>query len=267
MSVRRGIVLAVIIVFGLVTQVRAQDAPVDHSAHQPAAAQPPITDAERAAAFPDVDGHGVHDNVVNYFVLFDQFEWQRGGGLNLDTKGWVGHDTDRLWFRSELERENGATEAAEAHLMYGRAFSRWWEVVAGIRQDFRPVSAQTWAAIGIQGLAPYWFEVEATAYVGESGKTAVRLETEYELLVTNRLILQPLVEVNLYGKADPARGIGAGLSTTEIGLRARYEFRREVAPYIGVTWNRKYGRTADYAAAAGDATSGARLVLGARVWF
>ena len=151
--------------------------------------------------------------------------------------------------------------------MYGRAFSRWWEVVAGIRQDFRPADPQTWAAVGIQGLAPYWFEVEATAYVGESGKTAVRLETEYELLVTNRLILQPLIEVNLFGKSDPARGIGAGLSTTEIGLRARYEFRRELAPYVGVTWNRKYGRTADYATAAGDAVSGARLVLGARLWF
>jgi copper resistance protein B len=238
-----------------------------HAGHeQKAEDQPAISDAERAAAFPDVEGHGVHDNAVNYFVLFDQLEWQGAGtgGLNWDNKGWIGRDKDRLWFRNEFQREDGQVSDAEAHLLYGRAFSRWWEVVAGIRQDFRPAAAQTWAAIGLQGLAPYWFEVEATAYVGESGKTALRLETEYELLLTNRLVLQPVIEVNLYGKSDPERGIGAGLSTTDIGLRVRYEFRREVAPYVGVTWNRKYGKTADFG---GNDSSGARLAVGARVWF
>jgi len=125
----------------------------------------------------------------------------------------------------------------------------------------------TWAAIGVQGLAPYWFELEATVYVGESGRTQARLEVEYELLLTNRLVLQPLIEVELSGTSDPARGIGAGLSTTDVGLRLRYEFQRELAPYIGITWNRKYGKAADFAVAAGEDAGGARVVAGLRLWF
>lgn len=229
---------------------------------------PPVTDEDRAAAFPDVKGHHVHDNAVNYFILFDQLEWQPdGGAVGWDTKGWIGRDKDRLWFRTEGEVEDGDVQEAEAHLLYGRAISRWWDVVAGVRQDMRPGSARTWGAIGLQGLAPYWFEVEATAYIGESGQTAARLEAEYELLLTNRLILQPLVEANFYSKSSPERGIGAGLSSTEAGLRLRYEFRREFAPYIGLTWDRKYGRTADLARQAGDDVSSARFLVGLRLWF
>jgi copper resistance protein B len=231
---------------------------------------PPLTDADRAAAFPDLKGHTVHDNMVHYYVLFDQFEWQAanaGSGLNIDSKGWIGRDRDRLWFRAEGDSEDGEIGEAEAHVLYGRQFSRWWDVVAGVRQDFEPGPARTWAAIGVQGLAPYWFEVEATAYVGESGRTHARFEVEYELLLTNRLILQPLVEAEVFGKSDPERGIGAGLSTLDTGLRLRYEFRREFAPYIGVTWNRKLGKTADFAKAAGEETGGARLVTGLRLWF
>lgn len=213
--------------------------------------------------------HTVHDEAVTYYVLLDEFEWQSAerSGLHWDNKGWVGRDLDRLWFRSELSTDDRRVDDAELHVMYGRAFARWWELVGGVRQDFRPGPARTWAAIGIQGLAPYWFDVEVTAYVGASGRTALRLETEYDLLITNRLVLQPLIEVNLNGKSDPERGIGSGLSTTEMGFRARYEIRRELAPYIGVTWNRKYGGTADFAEAAGEGNGGARLLVGIRAWF
>ena len=230
---------------------------------------PPVTDEDRKAAFPDVEGHTVHDNEVHYFVLADQLEWQSadGGGFNLDAKGWVGRDRNRLWFRAEGEGEDGDFGEAETHLLYGRMFSRWWDVVGGIRQDFEPGPSRTWAAIGVQGLAPYWFEVEATGYVGASGRTQARLEVEYELLLTNRLIVQPLAEIELFGKSDPERGIGAGLSSTEAGLRLRYEFRREFAPYVGVIWNWKHGGTADFAKAAGEETSGARFVTGLRLWF
>ncbi len=193
---------------------KQQPAPagMDHSQHQaPAEALPPfipvVTDADRAAAFPSaLEGHAVHDHAVNHFVLFDQFEWQTGGagsGASWDTKGWVGQDVNRLWFRTEGESESGRLEGAEAHLFYGRAISRWWDVVAGVRQDIEPGPSQTWAAVGIQGLAPQWFEVEATAYVGESGRTQFRFETEYELLLTNRLVLQPLVEVAAPRKRRP----------------------------------------------------------------
>lgn len=249
--------------------------PHDHTAHgQPGSATPPpvvppVTDADRAAAFPDVAGHAVHDRAIHAFVLFDQLEWQSGdgGGVSWDNKGWVGRDVDRLWFRTEGETDGDRLEDAQAHVLYGRAFAPWWEVVAGVRQDFRPGPGRTWAAVGVQGLAPYWFEVEATAYVGESGRTHARLEVEYELLFTNRLVLQPLAELEIYGKSDPARGIGAGLSTAEMGLRLRYEFRREFAPYVGLTWSRKFGRTADLAREAGDEVGGARFVVGVRTWF
>jgi copper resistance protein B len=207
---------------------------------------------------------------LHYYVLLDQLEWQAvddGSGLNLDSKGWIGRDRDRIWFRAEGDSEEGRVSEAQAHVLYGRQFSRWWDIVGGIRQDFRPGPAQTWAAIGVQGLAPYWFEIEATAYVGASGRTHARFEVEYELLVTNRLIFQPLVEAEIFGKSDPERGIGAGVSTTDAGFRLRYEFRRELAPYVGVVWSNKWGKTADFAEAAGEATGGARLVTGVRLWF
>ena len=251
----------------------------DHSAHQKPAAQkeypagiPPVTEEDRKAAFPQLDdaGHAVHDSAVHYYVLFDQLEWQAGDGItagNWDNRGWIGRDVNRFWFRTEGEAEDGDLAEAQAHALYGRAIHRWWDVVAGVRQDFRPGPARTWAAVGVQGLAPYWFEVEATAYIGESGRTHFRVETEYELLLTNRLILQPLVELEIYGKSDPERGIGAGLSSGEAGLRVRYEFRREFAPDIGVTWNRKFFGTGDFARAAGEDTGGARLATGVRVWF
>lgn len=203
------------------------------------------------------------------FVLFDQLEWQGagGGGLSLENKSWFGGDRNRLWIRAEGESEDGVVENALAHALLGRSFSRWWDVVAGVRQDFRPGDPQTWAAVGIQGLAPYWFEVEATAYVGPGGRTHARFEAEYDLLLTNRLILQPLLEVEMYGKSDPERGIGAGLSSIEGGLRLRYEFRREFAPYVGLTWDRKLFGTGDFARADGESAGSTRLAFGLRTWF
>ena len=156
---------------------------------------------------------------------------------------------------------------ADLQLLYGHAFAPWWELVVGVRRDFGPGPSRDWAAFGIQGLAPYRLDVEATAYLGESGRTALRLEAEYELLLTNRLVLQPLVQLDLYGKEDPATGTGSGLSEMEAGLRLRYEIRREFAPYVGVAWQRRFGDTADLARAAGEEVEDTRLVAGLRVWF
>jgi copper resistance protein B len=247
----------------------------DHSRHQAPAAPlpsfiPPLTDDDRQAAFPDVQGHTVHDMSINYFVLFDQLEWQTGGGSNAfswDTKGWVGQDRNRLWFRTEGDRAGGRTEQAQTHLLYGRAVARWWDVTAGVRVDTLPNTPRTALALGVQGLAPYWFEVEASAYVEPSGRTHVRVETEYDLLITNRLVLQPLVEFEVYGRADRERLIGTGLSTGELGVRLRYEFRREFAPYLGVVWSRRFFGTADLARAAGEEVAGTRLAVGLRTWF
>ncbi len=229
----------------------------------------PVTDEMRQAAFPDVDTHRVHDQSINWFVLADQMEWESGGGdvnLGWDVKGWVGRDRTRIWFRTEGQRDDGRLADAQSHVFYGRQIARWWDVLVGVRQDFRPGPAQTWAAIGIQGLAPYWFDVEATAYVGASGRTHFRVETAYELLLTNRLILQPQAEMEIYGKDDPDHFRAAGLATLDTGIRLRYLIRRELAPYLGVVWHQKYFGTADLARRNGEAVGGARLVAGVRVW-
>ncbi len=256
----------------------------DHSAHQDSApsedcaaraeqAPPPsvtpVTEAARQAAFPDVQGHTVHDRAVHYFVLFDQLEGQTGhgpDGVSWDVKGWVGQDRNRLWFRAEGERFGGRFEQAQTNLLYGRAIARWWDVTAGVRLDTLPDTPRVALAFGVQGLAPYWFDVEASAYVEPSGRTHVRVETEHDVLLTNRLVLQPLVEFEIYGRADPQRGLGTGLTAGELGLRLRYEFRREFAPYVGVVWHRKFFGTADSAEAVGERTGGARLAVGLRFW-
>jgi copper resistance protein B len=231
---------------------------------------PPLTDADRAAVFTSPGGHQVHDSAINTYFLADKLEWQdadNGSALAWDLSGWIGGDIDRLWLRSEGERSNGKTEDAEIQALWGHAISPWWDVVSGVRQDFKPGAPQTWAAFGLQGMALYNFEAEATAFIGEGGQSALRFEADYDILLTNRLILQPTAELNIYGKNDPQRGIGSGLANTEAGLRLRYEIRREFAPYIGVTWNRTYGNSADYAREEGEDRSEARLVLGVRLWF
>lgn len=253
---------------------------MDHAQMNQGSANPPsttsrtpiavLTDADRHAAFPPLPGHAMHDNASNSFLLLDQFEYQnaeQGSTLAWDASGWVGGDINRLWFRSEGQRTNGVTEDAELQLLYGHSISPWWDVVAGVRQDFKPQSAQTWAAFGVQGMPLYALEAEATAYVGEDGQTAARLAGEYDILLTNRLILQPTAEANFYGKNDAARGIGAGLATAELGLRLRYEIVRQFAPYIGVSWSRAYGNTADWVRDEGGDTAEARFVAGIRMWF
>ena len=263
------VLVTLVVVFGGTARaqpVAAPDAAAPVQQYEP----PPITDEDRKAAFPDVGGHAAHDEALHALVLFDRFEWQSvtgASGVKWDNQSWVGRDRDRLWLRSEGRSADGRLEEADAHVLYGRMVARWWDVVAGIRQDVRPGASRTWAALGVQGLAPYWFEVEATAYVGEGWQTALRLDVDYELQLTQRLILQPRIELNAYGKADPARGLGAGVSTAEPGFRLRYEIRRELAPYLGVAWERRFGGTADFAHAAGEDISGVRMVSGVRWWF
>lgn len=231
---------------------------------------PTLTEADRAAAFPDL-AHGMHHAPErNSFVIFDRLEavdLDHGRGEAWEAQAWFGSDLNRLWLRSEGERERGHTEAADLEVLYGRSITPWWDVVAGLKHDFKPGQSRDWAAFGVQGLAPYKFEVSATAYLGESGATAATVEAEYEVLLTNRLILQPRVEVEAFGKDDPARGIGSGLSTVEAGLRLRYEFTRRFAPYIGVAWERAYGGTADHRRDDGEAVEDTHLVAGLRLWF
>jgi copper resistance protein B len=231
---------------------------------------PPLTEADRRAAFPDVAGHTVHDNGIHSYWLMDRLEaWdaEHGTGLEWEGVAWIGTDTDRLWLRSEGEREGGSLESADVEVLYGRGIARWWDLVAGVRHDFAPGASQSFVAVGVMGLAPQKFEVEATGYVSERGKASARLEVEYELLLTNRLILQPLVEVEFQASDDPARGIGSGLSIVEAGLRLRYEFHRQFAPYVGVVHERAFGDTADFRRAGGEDVEDTRIVAGVRFWF
>jgi len=253
--------------------------PMDHAAmghdmtmpsDQPRQPIPPLTEADRTAAFPDVGGHPAHDSSMQTFLLLDRLEgWNadEGTGLAWEALGWVGTDMNRLWLRSEGDRVDDTTESVDLEVLYGRSIARWWDVVAGVRHDLGEGPSQTFAAIGVMGLTPYKFDVEATAYVGESRQTAARFEAEYDTLLTNRLILQWLAEATLYGKDDAQRNIGSGLSTVEAGLRLRYEFTRRFAPYIGVAWERAYGNTADLRREEGDDIDDTRFAAGLRFWF
>lgn len=237
---------------------------------QPREPIPVLTDADRIAAFPDVAGHTVHDNTIRSYWLLDRLEgWNadEGTGIGWEALSWIGTDLNRAWLRSEGERIDNTVEAADVEVLYGRSIARWWDVVAGVRHDFGEGPSQTFAAIGVMGLAPQKFEVEATAYIGQSGQTAARLEAEYDTLLTNRLILQWQAEAELYGKDDERRGIGSGLSTVEAGLRLRYEFTRKFAPYIGVVWERAYGGTAEFRRDHFDDIDDTRFVAGLRIWF
>lgn len=213
--------------------------------------------------------HGEDDPLLVMGVM-DQLETRDPGGedvLSWDVYGWAGKDLHKLWFSAEGARVSSTTEQSEIELRYSRAISTYWDFQVGMRHDFEPSSNRNWLAVGFNGLAPYYFDIDASLYLGESGRTALRLEAEYEILVTQRLILSPEIEFELYGKDDPAVGVGSGLSSIEAGLRLRYEIRREVAPYIGLHWERSFGATADILQLAGKDTNEAELVIGLRAWF
>ena len=203
-------------------------------------------------------------------VMFDRFELQTTEGSDLiilEGQGWIGKDLYKLWVKVDSERIDGKTEELELQLLYSEAISPYWDAQVGWRHDNLPGLNRDWLAFGFQGLAPYFFEIDVAAFIGEGGQTAIRLEMEYKILLTQRLILTPEIEVNLYGKDDVATDVGSGLSDVELGLRLRYEIKREFAPYIGVNWTSKYGNTADLAKLVGADVEDTQFVVGIRAWF
>ena len=205
-------------------------------------------------------------------VMVDQLENREsdeGTETVLDAQLWVGYDLNKFWLKTEVEQFEGETEEVEVQALYSRAIAPYWDLQTGLRRDTYPEAEleRNWLVLGFEGLAPYFFEVDAAVYIGENGRSAARLEAEYELMFTQRLVLSPEIEINLSGKDDPALGIGTGLTDVEAGLRLRYEIKREFAPYIGVNWTSKYGKTADYAKAAGKETSETQFVAGVKFWF
>lgn len=215
-----------------------------------------------------VDAMQMDDNARFGMFKLDQFEREGGSSdpLAWEAEASYGADFDKIWLRSEGEHSDGRLDA-RTEVLWDHAFSSYWDWQLGGRHDAGLGQGRDWAAFGVQGIAPYWFEIEATAYVGDQGRSAARLRAEYELLLTQKLVLQPEFEMNLYGKRDPARELGSGLTDASFGLRLRYEIRREFAPYVGIAWTNRFGATADYSRSAGRDARDAQLVLGLRVWF
>jgi copper resistance protein B len=212
----------------------------------------------------------MHGSAPSSMLLINQLEAAHGrdaNGQGWELQAWYGGDSDKLWLRSEGERSRGKLEDGNLEVLWNHNISTFWGSQLGVRHDFGEGPARDWVAFGVQGLAPYWFEVEATGYVGTSGRTAARLRVEYEMLFTQRLILQPGVEINLYGRNDPQRRIGSGVSDIQFGLRLRYEVRRQFAPYIGVNWVRRVATSADYARQDQQPVLDRQIVAGFRIWF
>lgn len=212
---------------------------------------------------------GMNDNQTFTMLKLDRLERSVGDGAATAWKAdaWIGPDFNRLLIRSEGEYSDGGVERGDLELLWGHAVASFWNTTLGVRRDFGRGADRNWVAFGVQGLAPYWFDVETTAYLGAAGRSALRTEIGYEILLTQRWILRPRVEINAYGKSDRATRVGAGLADIEAGLRLRYEIRREFAPYIGVEFTHLFAGTADFARADGRGINDTRLVAGIRVWY
>jgi len=204
-------------------------------------------------------------------ILFNLAEYQVRKGSNgyrWDGEAWIGGDINRLTLKSEGEGAvRDGVESAEIQALYSRALDPFWNFQAGVRYDFKPNPSRTYATIGIEGLAPYWFEVEGALFLSDKGDVLARAEGYYDQRITQRLILQPRVELNFAAQDVPENRIGSGLSNAEIGLRLRYEIAREFAPYIGISYDRKVGDTARYARIDGDDVKATSFVVGVRTWF
>jgi len=203
-------------------------------------------------------------------VMLDELEWQDsddGSEFEWDAAAWYGGDFNKLRIEAEGRRFAGETRESRTELQFERIVSPWWSLRAGARHDAGVGPARDWAALGFAGLAPGLVEIEAAVYLGEGGRSALRLTTKYDLLLTQRLILQPEAELNAYGRDDAARLIGAGVSDLTLGLRLRYEFRREFAPYFGVLWAAHFGDSADLRRVSGETDKEVSLIAGIRAWF
>jgi len=202
-------------------------------------------------------------------VMANLLEYQSQNGQNgfrWEGEAWFGGDLDRLVIKTEGEGSKNVGDA-ELQALYSHAISPYTDLQVGIRYDIEPNPSRTYLAFGVESLMPYWFKGNAALFVGERGQVLGRLEGSYDFQLTQRLVLQPRAELNLAAKNDAVIGVGSGLSDAEVGLRLRYEIQREFAPYIGVSWERKFGDTADYARADGERAETTSFVVGLRAWY
>jgi copper resistance protein B len=211
-------------------------------------------------------------NEVGGHLLFNQLEGRTSGPgneLRWEGEGWIGTDMNRLWIKSEGVFEDGSISDGDHELLYDRPIPRlrYFDAQVGIREDLDSGPNRTWGAVGIEGLAPNFFQLESTFYFRDGGHVAGKVASAYNLKITQRLIAQPQLEMNFYSKPDPARGLGTGLTDLDTGLRLRYEIRRKLAPYIGFAYTNQFGSTAAYSRRAGESVSNPRFIFGFRVWY
>jgi len=277
--IRRALISASLAFALSLSSARAQDAIHSHETHRPArdnasAEQRHIPPDPPQHPMPDISAErmievmGMDDDAPFFMISFDELEWRDAEDdvLAWDAQAWFGDDYNKLFVKTEGVRSDHADHSRH-ELLWDRIVSRWWSAQIGVRHDLGEGPSRAWAAFGVQGLAPQWLEVEAAFYVGEQGRTAFRASVDQDLLLTQRWVLQPALELNAYGKDDAANGIGSGLADAEAGLRLRYEIRREIAPYAGVVYVRRFGETADLARLADRETSEWQWLAGIRVWF
>lgn len=205
-------------------------------------------------------------------ALLDQFEARTNGPdneLRWDGEGWIGTDMNKLWLKSEGFSDNSTVSDGDHEALYDRPIPRirYFDAQVGVRADLDSGPSRAWAAVGIEGLAPYYFQFAPTLYLRNGGNVAGRVTGSYDLLITQRWILQPEAELNFYSKDDPERGIGSGFSDLDAGVRLRYEISRKFGPYLGFSYSGKYANTANYSRLAGETTSDRRFVFGLRLWY
>ncbi|NKB87136.1 MAG: copper resistance protein B [Acidobacteria bacterium] len=212
-----------------------------------------------------------HGDQLYWFVMADQLEWSAGkeDTLNWDVEGWLGGDFNRVWLKTEGEAAGDAEGHYEIQGLYSRLVTPFWELQAGVRYDRDVHGSQSRAhlVLGLQGLAPYWFHLEPAIFLSNDGDLTARFEGTYDLLLTQRLVLQPALEANFAAQTNADWHEGPGLADIELGLRLRYEFRRELAPYLGIQWEQKFGKTADFARADGVPVARTAFLIGIRAWF
>lgn len=246
-----------------------ENPPPPEAGSGPARAADAIWGADAMAASRDAIRRE-HGDFAVFWLQGDRMEAQVREGADVylwDIQGYYGGPTERLWFKSEGEGEFGANpDDAEVQALYAKAFAPFWDLQAGVRHDFAGADT-THAVIGVQGLAPYLFEIDAALFVSHRGDVTARIEAEFDQRITQRLILQPRAEANLSAQGIRELGIGAGLDQIEIGARLRYEIAREFAPYIGVEQSWRIGEGADIARLRGQDPSATSFIAGIRFWF
>src|SRR5690554_5308163 len=212
---------------------------------------------------------GGEDDPLLAMLMVDELERgiESNDPISFDAQAWIGKDINKLWLKAEGDYKDSDEQSLEVQALYSRAIASYWDVQIGLKADLEPSPSREWVVLGVQGLAPYFFDIDAALFLGEKGRTAVRLNADYDLLITQKLSLSPEVEVNFYGKNDAGLGIGSGLSDISTALRLRYEIIREFAPYIGIERSQMFGKTSEFASNAGFTTNETQVVVGLRLWF